>query len=383
MRIMHFVDSLAKGGMQNGLLNLIERLDTRHYEHVVYAVRSLGVNAERLSARGVRVVNLPNSAAKWPVQIPSLIRAIREARPDIIHSRNWGAIEAVIAGRWSRSCAVVHSEHGLDADTVAREPWRRRCFRRVAFELADQVLSVSFHLRDMHAKRTGFCKDRIEVIHNGVDSDRFLPNSATRVQVRKSFGMSEADFCIGCVGNLTPVKDYPTLLQALREFGSLHERWRLLLIGDGPQSSSLAAFVNADPTLKKRVVFLGSSDRVPELLNAMDAYVSCSLIEGVSNSLLEAMATGLPAIVTATGGNVEVVADGDSGLLFPVGNIRRLTEHLLFLQTHRDLRLQLGQQAMRRVRQEFSIDSMVQKYEHLYESVALVKPAPLRAVAGV
>src|SRR5678816_4485515 len=96
-------------------------------------------------------------------------RGIREVRPDVVHCRNWAAVEAVMAGKWVRSCPVVHSEHGLESNANAKEPWRRTCFRRLACELADRVVSVSYQLRDLHARRTDFPANKIEVIHNGVD----------------------------------------------------------------------------------------------------------------------------------------------------------------------------------------------------------------------
>jgi glycosyltransferase involved in cell wall biosynthesis len=108
---------------------------------------------------------------------------------------------------------------------------------------------------------------------------------------------------------------------------------------------------------------------VPELLQAMDVYVLPSLYEGISNSLLEAMSSGLPVIATATGGNPEVVVDGESGLLFPVGDCGRLAEQLILLQGRPDVRTQLTQQAIRRMHEEFSVDSMVRKYAQVYENL--------------
>jgi glycosyltransferase involved in cell wall biosynthesis len=113
----------------------------------------------------------------------------------------------------------------------------------------------------------------------------------------------------------------------------------------------------------------GSSNRVPELLNAMDVYVLPSIAEGIANSLLEAMATGLPVIATAVGGNPEVIVDGESGLLFPSGEFNMLAEHLGLLKEHPEWQMRLAEEAVCRIRQQFSIDSMIQKYSHLYESV--------------
>ena len=381
IRIMHVVDGLGQGGLENGLVNVIERLDPERFEHVVYAIRRLGPNADRLPRDRVRVMCLGKKDRDFPLQVAALARAIREVGPDIVHGRNWGALEAVLAGKWVRSCAVVHSEHGLESNASAKEPWRRICFRRLAFELADRVVSVSYQLRDLHARRTGFAAHKIGVIHNGVDSRRFYPDPKVRVRVRQDLGVSPDEFCIGSVGSLFPIKDHMTLLQAIEKCAGTFANWRLLVVGEGPELPRLEAFAAAHSDWRRRVSFLGSSSRVPEILNAMDVYVLPSISEGISNSLLEAMATGLSAVATAAGGNPEVVLDRDSGLLFPVGDVGVLADKLRELYAGKDLRVQLGQRALRRVKEKFSIDSMVRNYAQMYESLLSVATAPTRAVA--
>jgi len=379
---MHVVDTLGRGGLENGLVNVINGLDVGQFEHVVCAVRGLGANASRLPEGRVAVRCLGREGATSTLQVSSMVRAIREVQPDIVHSRNWGAVEAVIASRWVRSCAVVHSEHGLDSSAPDREPWRRRCFRRLAFELADRVFAVSAQLRDVHSRRTGFPASKITVIHNGVDHRRFFPDTAVRVRVREELGLSGDEFCIGCVGSLFPVKDHMTLLRAVGELAKDSDNWRLLIVGDGPERPKLEAFVDGNPAWQRRVSFLGSSNRVVELLQAMDVYVLPSVMEGISNSLLEAMATELAVVATSTGGNIEVVTDGHSGLLFPVGDVAGLAERLRALRARRDLRVQLGGQAARRMREQFSLDSMVRNYERLYEGLRPAAFARLEVAAG-
>jgi len=288
-----------------------------------------------------------------------------------------------LAARRVGGCARIHSEHGIDWDTTDKEPWRRLLCRRLAFQLADRVLSVSHFLRDLHARRTAFPARKIEVIHNGVDSHRFAPDSAARVRVRRELGLAGDEFCIGCVGNLIPVKDQLTLLRATARFAESRRPWRLLIAGDGPERTQMAAFVDAHPACKDRVLFLGRHNAVSELLNALDVYVLSSLTEGISNSLLEAMATGLPVAATATGGNPEVVVGGESGLLFPVGDDTCLSAHLIALEERRELRQQMGLKALRRVRDEFSIDSMVRKYEEMYESLGAAAVVPVHAAGRV
>jgi glycosyltransferase involved in cell wall biosynthesis len=278
--------------------------------------------------------------------------------------------------------AAVHSEHGIETSAKVKQPWRRTCFRRLAYGLANRVVSVSRQLRDMHARDTGYSRDRITVIHNGVDCERFRPDGEARARVRRELGLAEGELCLGCVGNLLPVKDHMTLLRVLSSLDAVTRRWRLLILGEGPQRPELEAFVNAHGEWKKQVCFLGLRSSVVELLNGMDVFVLPSLFEGVSNALLEAMATGLPVVVTATGGNPEVVVDGQSGLLFPARDLQRLSSHLALLAGNKDLRSKLGAEAMRRVREDFSLDSMVRKYGQLYESLQPCAAGQLRAWAG-
>jgi len=383
IRILHVVDHLGKGGLENGLVNLIEHLDPARFEHVVYAVRKLGPNADRLAKSRVQVLCQGKQDSDSRFQVGNLARAIRQVQPDIVHSRNWAAVEAVLAGRWVRFCKVVHSEHGLEAGVNAPEPKRRIWFRRLAYHLADRVLSVSYQLRDLHVSRTGFDPDRITVIHNGVDRTRFYPDPATRARIRQEFGIAEDQFCVGCVGNLFPVKGHLTALQGIEGLAAQNRNFRLLLIGEGPEREKLEGFLAQRPDWKHRVQLLGTCHRVPELLQAMDVYVLPSIAEGISNSLLEAMASGIPVVATVTGGNPEVVIDGESGLLFPIGDASMLTGHLLRLEADKKLRADLAERALRRVREEFSLDSMVGKYAQLYDSLGRKAALPVHAAAGV
>jgi sugar transferase (PEP-CTERM/EpsH1 system associated) len=377
IRVMHVLDNMGWGGMQNGLVNMIHRLDPNRFEHIVCCTRYLEPEkSHRLSADRARTVCIGNPEGVSRFQLAALSRSIRDLNPDIVHSRNWGGVEAVVAGRWVGSSALVHSEHGLDEQSVVSEPWRRIAFRRLAFELADRVMSVSDHLRKIHAKRTGFPARRISVIHNGVDTNRFGPDAGLRASAREELGLAPDEFCIGCVGSLTPVKDYPTVLRAVGAMAKSVRHWRLMVVGEGPERTHLEELVNQQPDWRSHIRFLGLRSDVPAMLNAMDVYVLPSIIEGISNSLLEAMATGLPALVTDTGGNPEVVMEGNSGMLFPVGDWQRLAEHLCQLQSQPDRRLRLGKQALLRIRDNFSIDAMVRNYEQLYESLALRPKTP-------
>jgi len=375
IRVMHVLYGLGRGGLQTGLENLLSRMDRGRFEHVICVLRPpLDHPMCQGLAEYARLMCLATTESGSRFQAAAIARAIREVQPDIVHSRNWGCIESVLAGRWVGSCAVVHGEHGIDADLVANEPRRRIWFRRLAFELADRVLAVSYQLRELHARRTGFPKKKITVIHNGVNERRFSPDPAARTRIRAELGIAENDFCIGSVGNLAPVKDHMTTLRAIAEFAKKVGNWRCLILGEGPERSKLEAFVNDHPEWKTRVSLPGLTRRVPEILNAMDVMVLSSITEGICNSLLEGMAAGLPVIVTETGGNPEIVVNGESGLLFPVGGVQQLVQKLFLLREKTDLRLQLGQQARRRTLAEFSLEAMAEGYDRVYTTLTQNTP---------
>jgi len=368
---MHVVYGLGRGGIQTGLENLLGRLDRDCFEHIVCALRPPIDHPMCQGLAGLaRVMCLRTTESSSRFQVAAIVRAIREVKPDIVHSRNWGCIETVPAARWAGSCAIVHGEHGFDSGQVGGEPRRRAWFRRAAFEMADRVLAVSYQTRALHAQQTGFPARRITVIHNGVNERLFFPDPASRARIRAELGIAEGEFCIGSVANLAPVKDLMTTLRAVAELAGTVKDWRCLILGEGPERSKLEAFIDEHPEWKCRVSLPGLTRRIPEMLNAMDAFVLSSVTEGICNSLLEAMATGLPVVVTNTGGNPEIVVDGQSGFLFPVGGVQQLVEKLIALRNRRDLRLELGQQAVRRMREEFSLESMAQNYDRVYNSLA-------------
>jgi sugar transferase (PEP-CTERM/EpsH1 system associated) len=371
IRIMHVVYGLGRGGLQTGMENLFSRLDRGVFEHVICVLRPpIDHPMCQGLAEYARLMCLATTESRSRFQAAALARAIREVKPDIVHSRNWGCIEAVISARWAGRCAVVHGEHGIDTDQVIGEPRRRAWFRRVAYEMADRVYSVSYQLRELHAARTGYPAGKITVIHNGVNQRRFFPDPDARARVRAELGIGESELCIGSVGNLAPVKDHMTTLRAIAEFSKMVKGWRCLILGEGPERPRLEAFLQGYPEWKDRVSLPGLTRRIPEMLNTMDVLVLSSVTEGICNSLLEAMAAGLPVIATATGGNPEIVVDGQSGLLFPVGDVAQLTKKLLLLAENKDLRLQLGRQAARRMREEFSVEAMARGYSQIYQSLA-------------
>lgn len=368
IRILHVVEALGVGGgVENGIANLLRMMDPNQFEHILCAVFETGARLERYPLDRIRLLDLGQKHGRLKTQVGALAKTIRSVRPDIVHSRNWGAMEAVPAARWAGRCAVVHSEHGVEMDPE-KEPGRRRWMRRLLYPMANRIFSVSEELRQILVRRTGISGHEIGVIHNGVDRSRFYPDAARRQRCRQDLNAGDA-FLIGAVGRLNRIKDYPTLLRAAERCSRQGRDWRLFIAGSGAERSALEGMAAASPALNGRVVFLGDTANVAEFLNGLDVYVLPSLCEGISNSLLEAMATRLPVIVSDAGGNKEVVEHGVSGLRFPVGNVACLAECLECVWRE-DLRAELGREAERRIAAEFSLESMIRQYEEMYQTLA-------------
>jgi len=299
-----------------------------------------------------------------------LARIMRELRPHIVHSRNWGAIEAIPAARLARVPVAIHSEHGYELDMLAGLPGRRRIFRRAAYAAADFVFTVTEELRNYHARQAWLPAERIGVLRNGVDTVRFAPRPGEREEIRRRLCLAEKCIVVGTVGRMVSIKDHASLLQAAEILIGRGINIQLLLVGSGPELSRHREFVDASPRLSGRVTFVGSATDVPALLNAMDVFVLPSLREGMSNTLLEAMASGLPVVATRVGGNPELVEDERSGWLFRPGDVADLVARLERLALDSALCQVLGQAARRRAIQHFSLEEMIAAYRDMYLDLA-------------
>jgi sugar transferase (PEP-CTERM/EpsH1 system associated) len=304
-----------------------------------------------------------------------MIHMMRSLQPDIVHSRNWGAIEAVLAARMAGVPAIVHSEHGYDPAMLHGLPLRRRVFRRGMYGLADSVFAVTKELGRYHAAQGYVDAARFASIPNGVDTSHFGRNPEAAARVRAEFAIASDAMVIGWIGRMAPIKDLPTLLRACASLAERFPKMMLLIAGDGPERQRWQAVADALPALAGRVIFAAERHDVPDVLSAMDIFVLPSTTEGMSNTLLEAMASELPIIATNAGGTPEVVEDGRSGWLFSPGDDRALAAFLEPLLTDGQLRANAGAAARYRVETEFSLRKMLERYEQLYLRLAERKKA--------
>jgi sugar transferase (PEP-CTERM/EpsH1 system associated) len=367
LRVLHVVPHLMPGGTEYVLLRLIKGLGAQEFEHRICATRGMDPDfAAQHGIEGDQVFVAGRHDLNYQFPFFRLARYMRIFRPHVVHTRNWGGLDAVPAARLARVPVVIHSEHGYEVESLSGIPLRRRLFRRAAYAMTDAVFTNSRELREYHARTAWTSVERIRVIYNGVDTSRFAPQPEARHRLRQELGFPPDSTVVASVGRIVPIKDHATLLKAAAVAAGRHMDIRVLLVGAGPELPVLQRLANELPGLSGRVLFFGASERVPELLSASDLFALPSLGEGMSNTLLEAMACGLPTVSTRVGGNPELVEEDRTGWLFPVGDVSALAGLLERLSRDSGLRQRLGAAARERAITRFGFEQMTANYRALY-----------------
>ena len=371
LRVMHAVFSLNTGGLENGVVNLCNRLTPDRFAASICVFQAGGALQARLDSSRVA---LHVARRYWPIDptLPfRLAWQLRRLRIDILHTHSWGTlVEGVAAAKMAGTPIVIHGEHGVMEERPRNVPIQRWLWSKT-----DQVTAVAAPLADRMASVIGFPRDGIRVIVNGVDTERFRPQQAARDECRRHFGLPPTGLLFGTVARLHPVKNHLGILQALARSRQSGVQAALVLAGDGELRDELLGAAR-DLGIHGHVYFLGDVTQVEKLYNAIDVFVLNSHSEGMSNTVLEAMAAGLPVVATAVGSNPVLVADGETGYLVPAGDSVALASALERIANDEPSRHRMGQLGRLRAERDFSIDCMVREYEDLYCRAAAM-PAPV------
>jgi sugar transferase (PEP-CTERM/EpsH1 system associated) len=370
IRVLHVIDRLGVGGTEVGILKVIQGLSDDGFEHRICTIRGFDETFARSRGFAGQCYIVGRNKQGFQFLLLRLAKVMRDFRPHIVHSRNWGAIEAMAAARISGVPVTIHSEHGYEMDMLQGLPLRRRLFRRFTYAAADAVLTVTKELRSYHAKEAWLPAEKMRVFYNGVDTGHFAPCADGSGDIRERLGFRQGSIVLGSVGRITAIKDHGTLLKAAELLVTRGLPLEILLVGSGPELERLKAYTAASAALKGRAVFTGESSEIPAMLLAMDIFVLPSIKEGMSNTLLEAMASGLPVVATRVGGNPEIVEHERSGWLFAPGDVTGLATILERAAQSADLRREVGQAARSRAVRQFSLERMIQNYRDLYVELA-------------
>jgi len=383
--IVHVIHHLHIGGMENGLVNLINRIPRDRYRHCVVCAEDFSDFRDRIQPRDVSVIAMHKSKLTRVQLYRRLLSLFRQLAPSIVHTRNLSGLDALLPA-WRAGVPVrIHGEHGWDVDDLEGRQLRPWILRRLHSPLVDRYVAVSKHIENYMTRSLHISPSRITQIYNGADIERFAPSRGKPWGIMPETFYGEDKVVIGTVGRLQPVKDQHNLLQSfallLRENTNFRDVLRLTVVGNGPQRDALMA-QSAQQGISDVTWFAGARADVARFYHCFDVFALPSLNEGISNTLLEAMASGLPIVATAVGGNVELVDENVNGRLVRASDPHALKSALRSYASDAALRRAHGDASRLRVVTHFSVDSMVSAYVDLYDTMRRARVTNLARTKG-
>lgn len=366
------------GGLENGVVNLVNRLPAERFRHAIVCLTDYTDFRQRIRRDDVSVHAINKREGQDFGAWRRLYRLFRDLRPAIVHTRNLGALEAQIPARLAGVPIRIQGEHGWDVFDPGGQSKKYRLLRRLHRPLVHRYVPLSKELEAYLAEGTGVPATKMRRIYNGVDTERFHPGEGSGLPA----GFADDALVIGTVGRMHGVKDQVNLTQAFIQMAwalpELANRFRLVLIGDGPLRETCAGLLE-QAGLTEQAWLPGARDDIPDLLRAFNIFVLPSQAEGISNTILEAMASGKPVVATAVGGNPELVVDGETGALVPPSDPQALAEALIGYVREPQRLQDHAEAARRRALEVFSLEQMLGRYTELYDEL-LAERAPRLAV---
>lgn len=362
IRIAHVMYQLEVGGLERVVINLLKNLDADRYHSFIYALKEGGPLAKELEAAGFAVYDLHK---KDKVDISVFFRTakyFKRDRIEIVHCHNIGALlYGSIGGKLAGAAGTVYTAHGTYS---AKKLGDSRFGRYLPL---DRVIAVSEDSRKAALAAGRIRPQDVETLPNGIDTGLFEVEVDVAA-IKRELGITEGIPVLGIVARLSWEKDHKTLLDAMARLNSSGTRAFLVVVGGGPMEKELKDHME-EIGITESVFFLGERSDVPRLLQVFDVFVLSSTTEGLSLTLLEAMAAGLPVVATDVGGNSEVVVEGETGNLIGPGDSAAMADTLAKLIGNEDRVRSMGERGRERVNEKFSLKAMVRRYESVYEEI--------------
>ena len=370
--VVHIIHRLAVGGLENGLVNLINGIPPARYRHAIVCLTDYTAFRERLRDKQLPIIALHKKEGHDLGVYVRLWRVLRLLRPAIVHTRNLSGLEylalAAIAGIPGR----IQGEHGRDIYDLDGTSTKYNLLRRAIKPFVQHYIAVSEDLAEWLVHTVGADRRRVTQIYNGVDIQRFAPRVGPRPPLGPESFASQDTLVVGTVGRMHEVKDQLTLVRAFLHMLSTVPQarmcLRLVIIGDGPLREEAKQLLHAADA--ESLAWLpGERQDSPDIMRALDVFALPSLREGLSNTILEAMASGLPVVATRVGGNPELVEEGHTGQLVPPADPVAMAAALDVYSRDRGLAVRHGWAGRQRVQSHFSMTAMVNSYLAVYDAV--------------
>lgn len=363
LRVMHVLLSMGVGGAEKLVYDMVCHTDATKIDVSVCCIQDRGILADNLRERGIPVFTYQRKdGLDW-----SLVRwlklLVKNKKIVCIHAHQYSPMfYSVLAVAGLMHVRVIYTEHGrLFPDTLN---WKRFIINPLLALGIQHIVSIAESTKQAMVRFDNFPPRKIKVIHNGVQLT--APQAQANLSAkRRSFGLEEHDLIVGTAARLEDIKNLPMMLRALKRVLKNKANVQLLIAGHGPKEQALKTLAE-ELGIVKNVVFLGLRFDLAEIYPIFDVFLLSSLTEGISITLLEAMAQGLPVVATDVGGNNEVVDNGQTGFLVKSDDDAEMAEKILFLLNSPAYATQMGVKGKARVTGNFSFQNMLNKYNDLY-----------------
>ena len=364
------ITDLPRDGAQRQLLELVKGLDKKRFNPIVLTLRSGGpVEQEFKEIPHTRVISLERKGKLDFLYVFKVSRLMRRLRVDVVQPfltpATFFALSAALLSRTPLKIVTERSGIGMKNTSLGYRLYLRA--EDLLTRFADLAVANSEAGREYLIKR-GIALERTKVIYNGLNLTRLNSYDSNDVErVRQRLNLPAGGQVVGIMARLFQVKRHDTFLLAAALISQAIPDVRFAIVGDGPWRSYLEG-LSQELGLASKVVFFGEQREVGPCLAAFDIAVLTSETEGCSNSVLEAMAVGKPVVATNVGGNKELIEEGETGFMVPVGDHEKLAEAVIGLLRNPVLARAVGQRAKERTICRFSLEGMVTRYESLYEA---------------
>ena len=366
--IVHLVYRFAAGGLENVVVQLINHLPHDRFRHSVIAIAGFDAAfAARIERPNVEIISLDKGPGQPFRLYPKMYRLLRRLKPDVLHSCNLAAMEFVPVAALAGVPLRVHVEHGWDVGDLGGGNAHYNLLRKIYKPFVHRFVAVATPLHDYLVHKIGVPAARLQLIPNGVDTDRFRPwQDGDRVPEGWPFQRG-VDCVIGYVGRLVEVKNPLLLVEAfvaLAQSGAPGcERLRLAMVGAGPLAAAVLQRMQA-AGLQNRLWLPGVRSDMAEIFRVLDCFVLPSLFEATSCTLQEAMATGLRIVATDVGGNADLLEGGRCGSLVPSEDAPALAAAIW---AHYQAKTSTQPTAaMAAIQQHYGLAAVLQKYQRLF-----------------
>ncbi len=371
VHITHLLWHFSTGGLENGLVNLINHLPEQQFQHSIITLTGHDPDfAARIKTANVQLYSLNKSNGHdWAI-FARLNRLLQTLQPDVLHSRNLATLELQTVGWWQKVPLRLHGEHGWDSYDVGGSNKKYRLLRRLLKPFVHRFICLSSESEQYLRQLIKLPANKVQRICNGVETQKYIGASPADIQLPAGVTAAQP-FIFGSVGRLAAIKNQALLIRAfallLQQQPQYRSRCALLLVGDGPCRTELEQLRDS-LTLQDNLIFTGNREDIPQLMQRIDVFVLPSLAEGISNTLLEAMAAGTPVIATNVGGNPDLLPQQlqPSNLVASNNPEQLMTAMLRYLQQP-DALFSDAELVKNHCHQHFSIDTMVQRYQELYQ----------------